>query len=67
MDVRALTLAVHRSGLLRAERHQPAVYDAMIVASALDAGCEVLWSEDTHQGLVVDGRLRFTNPFISNR
>jgi predicted nucleic acid-binding protein len=63
LTVRPLTVEVHDAGLVLAERHRLSVYDAMIVASALDAGCEVLWSEDMHHGLVVDGRLRIADPF----
>jgi predicted nucleic acid-binding protein len=35
----------------------------MIVATALLAGCTTLWSEDMHDGLVVDGQLHIRNPF----
>ena len=58
-----LTLAVHTAGLLIAERYRLRIYDAMIVAAALAAGCDTLWSEDMHDGLVVDGRLTIRNPF----
>ena len=63
LDVRPLTLEVHASGLSIAERHRVSVYDAMIIASGLDAGCDTLWSEDMHHGLVVDQRLTILNPF----
>ena len=35
----------------------------MIVAAALEAGCDTLYSEDMHHGLVVDGRLSVVNSF----
>jgi predicted nucleic acid-binding protein len=63
MAVVPVTLAVHESGLDLAERHGFQLYDAMIVAAALDAGCDVLWSEDMQDGMVVDGRLTIRNPF----
>jgi len=47
-----------------AERYQLRVYDAMIVAAALLAGSDTLYSEDMHDGLLVDGRLRIRNPFL---
>jgi predicted nucleic acid-binding protein len=49
--------------LVLAERHYLSTWDAMIVASALHADCETLWSEDMQDGMVVDGRLRIANPF----
>ncbi|TMJ16537.1 MAG: PIN domain-containing protein [Alphaproteobacteria bacterium] len=38
-------------------------YDAMLIASALVAECDVFWSEDMHDGLVIDGTLTIRNPF----
>lgn len=61
--VEPLTPATHETGLFLAERHGFAVYDGMIVAAALIAGCHTLWSEDMQDGLTVDGRLTIRNPF----
>lgn len=58
-----MTLDVHRGGMRIAERHTLSVYDGMIVAAALTADCDILYSEDMHHGLVVDGRLTVVNPF----
>ena len=58
-----LDLPLHRQGTALSERYQFSVWDAMIVAAALRSGCEMLWSEDLHDGLVVDGRLQVVNPF----
>lgn len=58
-----LTVALHRTGLRLAHRHGFSIYGSMIVAAALETGCDVLYSEDMHHGLVVDGRLTITNPF----
>lgn len=62
-DVQPLTLETHELGMQVAERHRLSVYDGMIVASALLAGCDELLSEDMHDGLVVEGRLTIRNPF----
>ena len=35
----------------------------MIAASALHAECDTLWSEDMHDGMVIQDRLRIANPF----
>lgn len=40
-------------------------YDALIIAAALEAGCAVLFSEDPHDGQVIDGRLTIRNPFAT--
>lgn len=59
-----LTEQVHVTGMRLAERYQFSIYDAMIVAAALDAGCAVLWSEDMQNGLAIDGCLAIRNPFL---
>jgi predicted nucleic acid-binding protein len=61
--VNPLTLEIHEAGLRLAERYKLSIYDAMIAAAALDAGCDNLWSEDMQDGAVIDGRLRIKTPF----
>ena len=63
-DVQDLTLAVHQRGLALARRYQLSLYDAMIAAAALEAGCDCLLSEDFQAGQRFDDRLRVVNPFV---
>jgi predicted nucleic acid-binding protein len=63
LKVHPVTSETHDGGLTLAERHNLAIYDALIAASALNAGCDTLWSEDMHHGMVIDDRLRIVNPF----
>ena len=37
--------------------------DSCIIAAALLADCDTLWTEDMHHGLVIDGCLMIRNPF----
>jgi predicted nucleic acid-binding protein len=60
-----LTLETHQRGLDLAERYQLNVYDGMIVAAAQLAGCTTLYSEDMHDGLVIDG-LAIRNPYAGD-
>ncbi len=61
--VEPLSVETHARGILLAERYGFSTYDAMIVASALLAGCDTLFSEDLHSGQLVDRQLRIRNPF----
>jgi predicted nucleic acid-binding protein len=61
--VETLTVETHEVGRALAERYRLSVYDAMILAAALIAGCRTLWSEDMQNGLVIEDRLRIVNPF----
>jgi predicted nucleic acid-binding protein len=58
-----VTAEAHAQARKVAERHQLRIFDAMLVAVALAAGCDELISEDLHEGMVFDGRLRVSNPF----
>ena len=63
LSVHAITVETHETGLALAEAHRLSIYDAMIAASALQAGCNILWSEDMQYARVIDKRLRIINPF----
>jgi predicted nucleic acid-binding protein len=56
-------LTTHERGVALAQRYRIAIFDATILAAALEAGCDVLWSEDMQDGLVVEGQLTIRNPF----
>lgn len=61
--VESLTEATHDLGRQLAQRYGLSVYDAMIVASALEAEALTLYSEDMHDGLRIEGGLQIRNPF----
>ena len=63
LPVQPITVEIHETGLALAERYGLSIYDAMIAASALHAECDTLWSEDMHDGVVIQDRLRIANPF----
>lgn len=58
-----LDIETHVDALRIAERYRYTMFDALIVASALRAGSDTLWSEDLQDGAVIDRRLRIANPF----
>lgn len=58
-----IDIDLHRLGIMIANEKRLSVYDGMIVAAALTADCDTLYSEDMQHGLVIDGRLRIVNPF----
>jgi predicted nucleic acid-binding protein len=63
LTVFPLTLEIHQAGLALAARYGLSVYDAMIAASAVDAGCDTLWSEDMQHGMMIGEGLRIIDPF----
>lgn len=65
VTVEPLTEQTHGLGLALAERHSLSIYEAMIVAAGLLAGCDVLLSEDMQHGFLVGGQLTISNPFAA--
>lgn len=63
LAVEPVTVQTHASGLALAERYGFSVYDAMIVAAALQAGCDTLWSQDMQHGMTLHEGLRILDPF----
>ena len=45
------------------DRYSLSYWDSVIVASALETGAEILYSEDMQDGLLVNNQLRIVNPF----
>ena len=40
-------------------------YDCLVIAAALQAGANVLYTEDLQHNQLIDGRLRIVNPFLA--
>ena len=47
------------------EQYSFSYWDSLLVAAGLEIKATTLFSEDMHNGLVVDGQLTIINPFIS--
>jgi predicted nucleic acid-binding protein len=58
-----LDVETHDGGLNLAERWRLPFYDALILASALRAGCRVLYSEDFQDGQLFEKQIMVRNPF----
>jgi predicted nucleic acid-binding protein len=59
----SITEQTHDLAVGLARRYGFSFYDALIVASALEANCTTLLTEDMQAGQVIDGRLTVHNPF----
>lgn len=46
-----------------ADRYHLSFYDSLIIAAALECDCTTLYSEDMHDGLVIESKLTIINPF----
>ena len=59
-----LTPEMHESARTIAERYKIAFHDALLIASAVEAGCDTLLTEDLHNGAAIEG-VTIRNPFLS--
>jgi predicted nucleic acid-binding protein len=65
-QVKPLTVATHERALALAERYGYQIYDALRLASALENGCSILYTEDLQHGQQIEG-LTIRNPFEMER
>jgi len=47
-----------------AERYQYSFFDSLIIASALEAECQILYSEDMQHNQFIEGKIKIINPFL---
>ncbi len=51
-----------RASRLRAQ-YSLSFWDSLVVASAIESGCTMLYTEDMQDGMTVEGQLTIVNPF----
>jgi predicted nucleic acid-binding protein len=62
-DVLPVTLNTHTAAVSLAREHGLSFFDALIVAAAIEGGCDTLFSEDMQHGRSIGG-LGIVNPFL---
>ena len=60
-----VTVKTHEAALQIAERYKYSIYDGLIIAAALETGCNIVYSEDLQDGQVIENSLTIRNPFKS--
>jgi predicted nucleic acid-binding protein len=60
-----ITIETHEAALRIAVEYGYHIYDALVVAAALQANCTTLYSEDLQVGQVIDGRVTVRSPFAA--
>lgn len=64
-DVCLITLAIIRQAQALKVRYGFSYWDSLVIASALEAGSQIFYSEDLQHGQQIDGRLHIINPFVA--
>jgi len=55
---------VYRKAFNLRKKYSLSFWDSLIVASALESECEMLYTEDLQHGQVLESRLTLCNPFL---
>ena len=63
-DVKSTNLSTFESALTLCKRYKYSFYDSLIIASALENNCSILYSEDMQHKQVIEKKLRIVNPFL---
>lgn len=62
-ELSAVNVNVFSTSLRLIKKYKFQMFDSIVVASALEAGCQILYSEDMHHNLFVEKQLKIINPF----
>ncbi|MDD5296617.1 MAG: PIN domain-containing protein [Rhodocyclaceae bacterium] len=62
-DIHVVTAETVALALRLGERYRHSYFDSLILAAALECGCDTLVSEDMQHGQVIESRLTIRNPF----
>ena len=65
LQVAIVSTSTIKDAILIAQRYQYSYFDSLIIASALETRCHVLYSEDLQSGQQIDNQLILLNPFSS--
>lgn len=59
-----LDFRVYQDAFRIRDKYNISFWDSLIVASALDNKCTLLYSEDMQHGLLIDNKLKVVNPLV---
>ena len=62
LAVQPVTVEAHELGLRFSDRYVVSIFDGQLLAAAVLASCDLFYSEDMQDGLIIDG-LTIWNPF----
>ena len=55
---------IRRNALKIASKYKYSFPDSLIIATAIEYNCNVLFSEDMHHNQIIENTLKIINPFL---
>lgn len=62
-NISATTIQTIKTGWGIRRKYKFSYWDCIIIASALESNCTILYTEDMQDGQIIEGKLRIRNPF----
>ena len=62
-EVKDITLSVYELSNQIRHKYNLSFWDSLIIASALENDCSILYTEDLQHEQVIEGKLKIINPF----
>lgn len=62
-SIENISISTIRKALDITSKYNYAFFDSLIISSALETNCAILFSEDMHDSHIIDNRLKIINPF----
>ena len=59
-----ISIPVIKSALEIKEKYKYSYYDSVIIASALQNNCRILYTEDMQHNQIIEDKLKIVNPFL---
>ncbi|AFY75455.1 putative nucleic-acid-binding protein, contains PIN domain (plasmid) [Synechococcus sp. PCC 7502] len=64
LQVATVSVKTIQSAIAISDKYQFSYFDSLIIASSLEVGCNLLYTEDLNDGQKIDYRLTICNPFL---
>jgi predicted nucleic acid-binding protein len=64
-EIMPLKLDTFKFCLFIKERYSYSWWDSLVLASALENDCKIIYSEDMQHGQIIENTLKIVNPFIN--
>lgn len=63
LDVKIITVSIILTALKLSQKYNLSYYDSLIISSALDSECDILYTEDLQHNQIIEKKLKIINPF----
>jgi len=59
-----INLSIIRRAWQLGQKYHYSYFDSLVLSSALESKCEILYSEDMQHGQLIENQLKIINPFL---